>query len=419
MRFIAPLLALLFATPAFAGGTVSVQAPAVSIAASTNKLFHVCFVPDIQNLTSSDDHALDDDNSTCGVKSVANGCPPNSAYCTQSPYCDTSWRNTGRRILRNMAYDLTGQWEHVDWTGMSGPNNSDGTISGATASQDHPKCDVILSLGDNSDIDDAVVCTDPTYAGLSAGDRAKWDLATEFWQIIKASGIPYLIIPGNHDPAKPYEDLIASLDFENKSFEYATHTDKDQSAIIFTGPDGKPMCAIGSDYSDTNSCVRAPTADEITWLEANSGCGGNYPTICLEHQGVTDTGVATGRCAAMVDDADHAELIAIAGGHYTSDPGSKHDAVVDGVGEFDYIPIYANWQEMNRHNNGSSPLYGITVSDSAGGFVTIMAIDRANDSVTIFDYSAYWRSRKVHADAVGVYTTNSNTLSFDYDARSP
>ena len=75
-------------------------------------------------------------------------CTP-GASCEHSPYCKGTWFDTGRQLLRNLAYDLTGQWEKEDYAGIG---ELDGATAPRTGPPDHPRCDAILSLGDMIDI---------------------------------------------------------------------------------------------------------------------------------------------------------------------------------------------------------------------------------------------------------------------------
>ena len=122
-------------------------------AAAEDRSVYLCFVPDTQHLTSSISGCA---SGTAAARTTRR--PPrcsatrftcSGAYCEHSPYCKGTWFDTGRQLLRNLAYDLTGQWEKEDYKGIG---ELDGATAPRTGPPDHPRCDAILSLGDMIDI---------------------------------------------------------------------------------------------------------------------------------------------------------------------------------------------------------------------------------------------------------------------------
>jgi hypothetical protein len=117
-----------------------------------------------------------------------------------------SWYRTGEILLDNMAYSMTGQWEKIDYSAIKG---RDDVKSRATKSLDHPKCDMILGLGDMMDISfpPAKLCTPAVLDKASPTDNYhQYEAVLRFWQIIKASGI-LSRAARNHDP----EDCFTKL----------------------------------------------------------------------------------------------------------------------------------------------------------------------------------------------------------------
>lgn len=413
MKWLAAILCL-FASAASAqtGSFGGPGAPIVSSAMASTRDTYICLIPDTQNLTSSDDHSASPE--TCAVNPANGGCPTGSPYCSKSPYCEGSWRQTGRKLLLNLAYDLTGQQDRLDFNGI-------GELDGAAISNktpDHPRCDLILSLGDMADIDDPVVDANPSYAQLNKFEQEQVQMVNDFWAIIKASGIPYLPLQGNHDPNQPFVDTVYSyLNFTAEPFYYSSEPGQLGHAIKAMTPSGKYFCAIGM--------PDVTTTDANTWQRNTVGCGSNYPTIILAHEGVTDECELSGySLTTTVDTAGMGELLMIAGGHYTGS-GVEQACKEQKTGTFgtdpsaDYFAMFSNWQELNRHNNGYSPNYGITTSDSGGIYYTIIRISPDTDQIAGWDWSPYWRRRNMDANIMGADYTRSFSVSFDFDARYP
>jgi len=375
---------------------------------------YICLIPDTQNLTSSEDHAANANPDTCAVNPADSGCP-SPTVCAASPYCKNSWRATGRQLLLNLAYDLTGQWAMEDYRGFG---DLDSARSGEINAIDHPRCDLILSLGDMSDIDDAIVLTNPTYGQLSKFGQGQIDMVNEFWQIIKRSGIPFLTLQGNHDPNEPFKNtMTTALNFSSLPFYYDKESGGLGYAIKTMTPTGKNFCVIGLPY--------VSTASALTWKQNTIGCGSGYPTIILHHSAVTENGDLSGfGLATTIDTAGNQEAFMFAGGHWTgsgvlasSKAGKTGTWGVDA--DSTYFTFFSNWQELNRHNNGLSPIYGITMSDSGGIYYTVIRVAPETDSITAWDWSPYWRRRTMDANVMTLDYTSSYSVTFDFDARFP
>lgn len=416
MRWIIAALALL-SSPAYAQ-TSSIGGAGSPIAVSEyaqSRDTYICLIPDTQNLTSSDDHALNGNSEACAVNPANGGCPTGSAYCSASPYCQTSWRQTGRKLLMALANDLIGQWDRIDFRGIG---ELDKAVSGSASAPDHPRCDIIISLGDMADIDDAVFATNPTYAQLSNFERGQIDMVNDFWGVIDRSGIPYLPLQGNHDPNLPFVDTMTThLNFSAKSFYHSAEPGGLGYAIKAMTPTGKYFCVIGM--------PDASTLDAETWQRDNVGCGGNYPTIIAAHEAITEScDLNSYGLDTTVDTAGMGELLGIVGGHYTG--GSVEASCKEQqTGTFgadpsaNYFVFFSNWQELNRHNNGYSPNYGITTSDSGGIYYTVIRISPDTDNIAAWDWSPYWRRRTMDVNTMGIDYTSSFSTTFDFDARYP
>ena len=370
---------------------------------------YLCFIPDTQNQTSQDDQVPN--RLTCAVADDCTG-----TNCTKSPYCSGEWQGrTSGLLMRNLAYELTGQYSKIDWTEISGNDPTRSFWPNALAP--HPRCDVIISLGDMADINDGV-----DNAGLNinnigqAGGQQQWLHVREFWSIINASGIPYLPVRGNHDPANLYRELMeTTLNFTSKSFYYAEEPTRDlQYAIKFPTPTGKQFCVIGGN-SAVHTYLNAD-GTELAWVNANVGCGANLPTIVVQHEGVDDDGdLAVSGFLDSVSVADTSGYaFMFAGGHNVPAYSAKSVGTLDGFTRFRFG---TDFQECNRHNAGLSSPYGVTPSDGSGDYYTVIRISPERDTVSGYDWSPYWLTTNTDPD--GCAPTSSINTSFDFDARFP
>ena len=356
-------------------------------------------------------------------------------YCDKSVWCSTTWRATGRTLMRNRAYALTGQWDKIDFTGAD-PNGLDKTRSHWANALDHPRCDVILSFGDMSDVQDGIVATDPSYAQLDANSRHQIDVVAEFWTIIRASGIPFLPLPGNHDPTKTYRDLMTGvLSFQSLPFYYAHEPTKTlEYAIRFPTATGKQLCVIGL-MSDSSLSPDTLDLTQSNWVLSTIGCGAGLPTIVVQHEGstlasqldlVAPSGVLNpGDPANVVLDPGNSEVFLIAGGHFLTTPSTKAFSGSAGPGGFDYLALYSNWQNLPRHDlGGTCPAcvpYGNSTRDSAGLWHTVIELNPARSQLSAHDFSPYW----VRTQSVGIpltsyaEMTSQISVSFPFDTRFP
>jgi len=395
----------------------------------------LCFVPDTQHFTSSvvwlrERNSCRADNPDApALKATQFTCSGTS--CAQSPYCKGTWFDTGRQLLRNLAYDLTGQWDKEDYTGI-------GELDGATKPRldppDHPRCDAILSLGDMIDIPSfpagtefdwtkklggtAYVSNNPDYADLPDWQKAQADsIDRDFWRIIRGSGVPYLPVPGNHDPPKLYRRLTAALLFDKSPFFYkAEPTRRQQNAILFATPTGKKFCALNL----TEGIVFRSTPDEVQWVVDNVGCGGGYPTILLQHGGVLgekllgDTADVVTHRAALTK-----PVFVVAGGHWGVAQSSKVMRL-NALNLRRQLLLYSNWQEVALHSGGSScQPNGASEVYSGGLYYTVVEIDPVAKRVRAWDWSPYWRSRQMGNVGTGGPSTSAIDTEYDFDAIFP
>ena len=195
-------------------------------AAAAERDTYICLVPDTQGLTIVFPTGQVPDMNTCQPnQDPAFGCK--GSYCQSSPYCKTSWIETHKLMLRNLAYELTGQWEKIDYTEISG---GDTTRSHEKTGLDHPRCDLILGLGDITNNPDGVM--DVPYDQLQTHQQ-EWKIATDnLWSIIDASGIPYLASQGNHDSFDAYKRFLGLLATEKKPWFYAMEKTRRASYAI-------------------------------------------------------------------------------------------------------------------------------------------------------------------------------------------
>ena len=82
--------------------------------------------------------------------------------------------------------------------------------------------------------------------------------------------------------------------------------------------------------------------------------------------------------------------------------------------------LYSNWQEVAIHTGGDqSRPNGATEAYSAGIFYTVLRIDPAAKQVSAWDWSPYWRSRKMDKVDAGYAKTSTLETSYDLDAVFP
>ena len=398
---------------------------------------YLCFIPDMQNQTSQDDLAGASSDTSCITTLRCSGVTD----CNNSVYCSQNWGTTTARILtRNLAYDLTGQYSREDWTAIKGSD----PINAKPKQANHPRCDAIISLGDMNDIDDAEVGpVGPTYATLTAKRRKEVDTLVDFWQIIRASGIPFLPLIGNHDPQNVYTPYLMEdkLNFTALPFYFGREpVRKFEYGIKFATNSGKSFCVLGYNVTAEASTdvTDAMNATDTAWVRTNIGCGDGSPTIIVGHdlilQNVCDTAtsVATVQGTSnglILNDNTKSALFMMAGGHYTGSGAELQNCAVlwpihtnfsAAVADlqFDIFMMFANVQEMSRHpdSTASVPL-GITAHDGAGDLYEIVKISPGARQVTFTSWSPYWRGLDPQAGVA--YTSLATTKNFDFRKRFP
>ena len=411
-----------------------VAAFAAPAAAAADRSVHLCFVPDTQHLTSSvvwlreRDSCRADNPESPALRATKFTCEGES--CAHSPYCKGTWFDTGRQLLRNLAYDLTGQWDKEDYTGI-------GELDGATAPRrgppDHPRCDAILSLGDMIDIPSypaghefdwtqklggtAYVVRDPDYDDLPPWQKAQADaIDADFWRIIRASGVPYLPVPGNHDPPKLFRRLTKALAFEDAPFFHAAEPSRRQENAILFNAGGRRFCALNL----AEGIVFKATPAEVRWVIDHVGCGGGHPTVLIQHGGVlgerlmTDTPEVVTRSAASTK-----AIVAVAGGHWGVATSSKI-LRLNALNDRRQLLLYSNWQEIALHAGGASTRpHGASEVYSAGIYYTVLRFDPDAKRLSAWDWSPYWRSRKMGNVGTSGPSTSALDVDYDFDARFP
>lgn len=375
-----------------------------AVPGGTRKVLNACLVPDIQNIVSQDDGGTAATGCT-----IALGCT--GAYCSDSIYCDTTWQNTGRRILRNLAYDLTSQWSRIDWTDVRGFD----TAAKNAPTSDRPPCDVIIGLGDNYDVLDGT--GNPTYAGSSAEGQRQVDVATEFWQIIKASGIPFIIARGNHDPELIFRGMLTALNVSGLSY-YVGGTE-DQYAIKINTSLGKQLCVMTQDDDFLHVAGDTLSAGEIAWVTANTGCGTDLPTIVARHEAVDGGGALTAELTTLIGTASADEVFLLVGGHFTPNPPTSVKSSTTNLGGKTVWKFFSDWQEMDRHPSSANTPYGVTPSDGCGGMYTVLRVDAYDKTITAWDWNPYYMTRSTPAQCEITPLVSTLNQAFDFTARYP
>ncbi len=365
----------------------------------------ICLIPDTQWLTIGATSGQVPDMSTCQPsQDPSYGCK--GEYCKSSPYCKTNWIETHKLLLRNLAYELTGQWEKIDYTEISG---GDTTKSHQTKGLDHPRCDLILGLGDITNNPDGVF--DFPYDKLQT-HQDEWKLATEnLWSIIDASGIPYLPSQGNHDSLDAYKRFLGLLGTEKKPWFYTMEkTRRSSYAIKPKLASGLELCVVGLSWRGGTG----PDRTERAWARDTWGCGANLPTIGVQHSGQG--------WAEIQADPRNAESFFFAHGHWITIPFSAKQYVARAAGGFGFFNFFSNWQARGRWDKddaGPRPMTGNggrgnTTWDGLGTFYTVVRVSPAEKKVQAWDWSPYFLSRNTR------YPFNGNSsldVDFDFDAR--
>lgn len=402
-----------------------------------SRSLRICLLADMQNVVSSPSDAA--------IPNAAGDCTTDPTYgcrgdfCTQSPYCTVSWRNTASRFMSNLAYDLTGQWDKLDWTGLVGTDN---VLTKPNRPLYHQPCDLILSLGDMTDVPNTlgygnyVASSAATLDGL--GLTYEFETSKAFWHLVDDSGVPYMLHQGNHDPWAWWNTLFTELDIENKSYFYTREPTYGLSyAILVPTGWGKSVCVVGIGFSDTfYDGVAQPTrgADILTWATSTVGCGADHPTIIIAHsqvgedgepystgavpQVITLTGIAPGTYPGT---AGVSEIFMIAGGHHVSTDSSKtsYTGLFGVSADATVYGYYSNWQETSRHN--TTIPYGPSEKESNGAWYTIVELQPDRDRICAFDWSPYWQvpnGGTANGQTAGI-GTSAGCQAFDFDARYP
>lgn len=262
-------------------GTSRIQGPFRTVTGnagtSYNRTTFICVVPDIQNLTNTTQDQVGLNPFTtcdCGI-----GAAPG---CTKSPWCHDNWRATNATILRNMAYEMTGQLHKIAWQ-FQGPVPARGAFPNPLAPLPR-KCDLVVQVGDIGDSGHPHASTVP-FANLPTVVKSEWEVAwNNFFQILIDAGVPFIAAHGNHDATMAYKQYFSSTRIQSlPGFysilpTYSTPEDNAAWAVVAPTPAGN-ICAIttgcNTDYDDT-----------MQWVLDTVGCGANLPTIHVSHYGI-------------------------------------------------------------------------------------------------------------------------------------
>lgn len=401
--------------------------------------FNICLLADMQNVVSAEAGAgLVDPLTDCST--VGYGCT--EPYCTKSDYCTVSWKHTGELFMQNLAYDLTGQWSKVNWTGVTGRDN---VLVQPNRPLNHQPCDLVLSLGDMTDVPNNtgygthVASSAATLDGL--GYTYQHETNKAFWSIIDQSGVPYMLHQGNHDPWAWWDELFTLFGIASKSYFYEREPTYGLSyAILVPTGWGKSICVVGIGFSDTFFDTDAqPTrgADILTWATSVVGCGADHPTVMLGHSqvyidGTLSTSGANPQIITMVGPvstiyaglAGLSEIFLVAGGHHVT-TGSLTSSKTSLTGQFGLdtdqtvYTYYSNWQETNRH--ATQATYGFTEKESNGAWYTVVTLQPDQDRICAHDWSPYWQVTNggTTNGQVANITTSAGCQAFDFDTRFP
>ena len=417
MRFVLLLFFLFGASQAFGKPSYvgPVYAPKVYTQSASYRDTRLCVLGDVQNMVHQVDAVTPFPGFLANCATVAGfGCE--GGFCADSPYCEGTWENTGARLLNNVAYSMTGQYEKIDYTGLSGHDRIQTRLSNML---DHGRCDIIISLGDMNDIDDGRAGL--TYDQLGDGEQRQLRITESFWTIIANSGIPFVPLQGNHDTDEFMVNLFASLGITQRSFYYATTPNGRGIAIKAPTPTGKDFCVIG--YPWTTS------AENTTWAIDNAGCGAGLPTILLWHNSIaSNCAINNSPSGTVVQDNPVSEIFMAAGGHLTNTNFScmeETTQLFDTDADASVWTLYLNAQEANRHSFGFGVTQGMgpTPSDSNGGVYAVVTIHPNASRICGKLWNPYWQVSDFTSNGQdggsGATDFSQECWTFAFDTRFP
>jgi hypothetical protein len=214
--------------------------------------------------------------------------------------------------------------------------------------------DLVLQVGDLTDSTgfENPVADDPNNLGQPRDDE--WErIRTSMFDRFDAAGIPHLEVAGNHDSGVDFERWFPASVFASRAWYYSvlsrahpwedTTPDTTQRAALFQTPIG-PLCVIGLPFTGPVSGI------DGAWLTANVGCGASWPTILLQHAGLSP---AASAALASAPTSIQSRIVATVYGHFTPDINEypTHSQAIGlnfpGVGFPGAPAIFANWQETS------------------------------------------------------------------------
>ena len=392
-----------------------------SLAALHPRSTYICIIPDTQNQTDPEQETsstISPDMTACNLGTL---CVPGIGTCTDSPYCSRSWINSGQRVLQNQTRDLLGRWGEVDWEGMQGNGRPFTVATKPNHMGPHPRCDLILHVGDM--IDEGDFSTGASSgAAFTQWQRFRGSMMDELF----ASGIPFLAALGNHDDAVYFaNDFIPRL--RTKSYY---HTDGSAvvdylglgvnktlyvASILAPTPAGKICVVTGPFYGGVGSGSGTSGVQALYDLaKAQIGCGASYPTILLSHNGAGSAFTKPLEPTNLItNEVTSEEVFMWAYGHFTFAFPANTMNLITGTTGVQFHDVFCNFQELDRLTGTG---FGLSPSDGAAGTYCVIKLSPTNDTITEVTWTPYFQNSIANNPG---YSVEYKVLSFDFDARFP
>jgi hypothetical protein len=130
--------------------------------------------------------------------------------------------------------------------------------------------------------------------------------------------------------------------------------------------------------------------------------------------------LATDMPEVVTKAGDKTKAIVVAAGGHWGKPASSKFEIRNHVNGRQQFLLYSNWQEIAIHAGGAqSRPNGATEVYSAGIYYTVLRIDPAAKALSSWDWSPYWRSRKMGKVGTDGPATSALETRYDLDAVFP
>jgi hypothetical protein len=204
-------------------------------------------------------------------------------------------------------------------------------------------------------------------AGPVGAPSAEWAIATEALSIIRASSIPYSVLPGNHD----WTSSAGTGSLEHYRLRFGDGSDffagqpwflgfdprGVNSAQLISTPAG-PMLHLALEWNAAAPAVSsdrpAATASPVPWAQSIINAHPGVPTIISTHNNINASGVQDAQGLALFNALakPNNQVFMILNGHYSN--GNAAEARITGINNAGR-PVYqilTDYQSRNRGGDG-------------------------------------------------------------------